>query len=472
MRLTVRVVRNLAVDELVIGGDLWDRGPRGDRVVDVLIRQPRLAFIWGNHDAAWLGACLGHEALVAHVLRISCRYGNLAQLEEGYGIPLQELENLAEKVYGDDPASCFQPKAESLRPKLTVARMQKAAAMMQFKLEGQMIARNPQWGLDNRRLLHTIDKKAGTIVIDGKTYALKDRNFPTLDPADPYRLSDQEQRCMDVLRSAFVTSQTLWEHVAYLLTRGTMWLRRDDLLIFHGCVAVDEKGDFLPFQIDGQEVAGKAMFDAFEQVLARLLDHASSGTPDGPYQTRQSDRDLCWYLWCGPRSPLFGKDKIATLENDLVADADTHKENKNPYFQLIHEVGFCDRILEEFGVDPRRGLIVNGHVPVKIEKGESPLKRSGKAITIDGAFSAAYGDHGYTLVMEPDQILLATHHHFDSVEAAVRQGKDIIPTVEVLRRHAEPRRTGDTERGAEIRRTIAWLEQLVLAYRTNRLHQG
>jgi fructose-1,6-bisphosphatase-3 len=251
-----------------------------------------------------------------------------------------------------------------------------------------------------------------------------------------------------------------------------MWLRRDDLLIFHGCVAVDEKGGFLPLKIDGHDVAGKAMFDAIEQVLARLLDEASSGTPDGPYQTRQADRDLCWYLWCGPRSPLFGKDKIATLENDLVADEHTHKETKNPYFQLIHEVDFCDRILAEFGVDPKRGLIVNGHVPVKIEKGESPLKKSGKAITIDGAFSAAYGDHGYTLVMEPDQILLATHHHFDSVEAAVRQGKDIIPTVEVLRRHTAPRRTAVTERGAEIRRTMAWLEQLVLGYRTNRLRQG
>src|SRR5262249_50270823 len=242
--------------------------------------------------------------------------------------------------------------------------------------------------------------------------------------------------------------------------------------IFHGCVSVDERGEFRPLWVDGRDVAGKAMFDALDVVLARILQEASSGTPDGPSQTLESDRDLCWYLWCGPRSPLFGKDRIATFEIDLVADEATHKETKDPYFHLIHDVEFCDRILREFGMDPARGLIVNGHVPVKIEKGESPLKRSGKAITIDGAFSSAYGDHGYTLVLEPAQPLLATHHHFQSVESAVREGKDIIPTMSVLRRHEPPRRVGDTNRGAEVRRTIAWLEQLVQAYRSNRLRQG
>jgi fructose-1,6-bisphosphatase-3 len=234
-------------------------------------------------------------------------------------------------------------------------------------------------------------------------------------------------------------------------------------------VPVDERGEFLPLCIDGQEVRGKALFDAIDRVLARVLDDASLGSPGSPPETRCADCDLMWYLWCGPRSPLFGKDRITTLENDLVADPETHVETKNPYFHLIHEVDFCDRILREFGADPKRGLIVNGHVPVKIEKGESPLKRSGKAITIDGAFSETYGDHGYTLVLEPERTLLATHHHFDSVESAVREGRDIIPTVSVLREHDPPRRVGDTERGAEMRRAIAWLEQLVRAYRENRL---
>jgi fructose-1,6-bisphosphatase-3 len=466
----VRVVRNLAIDELVIGGDCWDRGPRGDRVVDYLMRQPRLSFIWGNHDAAWLGACLGNEALVAHVLRISLRYRRLAQLEEGYGILLDPLANLAAKVYAGDPAACFVPKGEGGgRETIELARMQKAAALMQFKLEGQMIDRNPHWGLEGRKLLHTIDPTAGTIVIDGKTCPLKDTRFPTLDPKAPYALSPDEQQCMRELRQSFLTSQKLWSHMVYLLTHGGMYLRRDDNLIFHGCVPVDEQGDLLSFSVDGHEVAGKALFDALDRVLARILDEASTGTPETPMETLVADRDLMWYLWCGPRSPLFGKDRIATLELDLVADHATHVETKNPYFQLIHEVDFCDRILREFGADTKRGLIVNGHVPVKIEKGESPLKRSGKAITIDGAFSEAYGDHGYTLVLEPERTLLATHHHFDSAEAAVREGKDIIPTVSVLRQHDPPRRVADTERGGELQRSIAWLEQLVQAYRENRL---
>lgn len=471
LRLTVRVVRDLAIDELVIAGDCWDRGPRGDRVVDYLMRQPHLTFVWGNHDAAWLGACLGCDALIAHVLRISLRYRRLAQLEEGYGIPLEPLDHLARTVYADDPAKNFVPKGAptSGRDTQLLARMQKAAALMQFKLEGQMILRNPHWGLENRRLLHKLDPQAGTIQIDGNTYTLKDRLFPTLDKNDPYTLSKEETACLDALRHAFATSSRLWAHMAFLLQRGSMVLRRDDNLIFHGCVPVDEKGEFLPFEVDGKPVAGKALFAALDRVLARILDDASTGLPETPVPTRWADRDLCWYLWCGPRSPLFGKDKIATLEIDLVAEEETHVETKNPYFSLIHEVEFCNRILREFDVDPARGLIVNGHVPVKIEKGESPMKRSGKAITIDGAFSEAYGDHGYTLVLEPDRTLLATHHHFESVEAAVREGKDIIPHVSVLRALDPHRTIGDTERGADIRRRIEWLEKLVQAYRENRL---
>jgi fructose-1,6-bisphosphatase-3 len=247
----------------------------------------------------------------------------------------------------------------------------------------------------------------------------------------------------------------------FLLERGSMHLVRDDHLIFHGCVPVDAQGAFLPLEVDGAPRRGRALFDAVDRALARLLDR-----PTEKY------RDLTWYLWCGPRSPLFGKDTIATFEIDLVEDPATHVEAKNPYFQLIHEAAFCDRVLEEFGVDPARGLIVNGHVPVKIEKGESPLKRSGKAITIDGAFSKAYGDHGYTLLLEPDRTLLAKHHHFESVEAAVRDGVDIVPEVSEVRRWERPRRVADTERGREIDREIAWLERLVQAYGANLLRQG
>jgi fructose-1,6-bisphosphatase-3 len=462
IRLTVHMVRNLAIDELIIAGDFWDRGPRGDRVMEYVTRQPNVAITWGNHDAAWLGACLGQEALIAHVLRISCRYRRLSQLEEGYGITLQPLEHLVRQVYENDPADCFVPKGKGLRETVQIARMQKAAAIMQFKLEGQMIARNPEWNLDHRRLLHRMNLAAGTIEIDGVTRKLRDRHFPTLNPDDPYELSPEERACMDRTRESFLSSQTLWEHMQYLVGRGSMYLRRDDHLIFHGCTPVDEQGNFLPFIVDGQPYRGRALFDAIERVVVRTVDRPF-------HKPRDKDRDLMWYLWCGPRSPLFGKDRIATLENDLVEEKETHVETKDPYFQLIHDAAFCDKVLAEFGVDPKRGIIVNGHVPVKIEKGESPLKRSGKAITIDGAFSEAYGGHGFTLVLEPERTFLARHYHFESIEAAVRDGVDIIPKIEVIRTWDPPRRVADTEGGAEIRSEIELLERLVEAYRANKL---
>lgn len=460
VHLTGRLVRNLAIYELVIGGDLWDRGANGDHVVDYLRQQPNVSLIWGNHDAAWLGAALGNDALIAHVLRISIRYRRLRQLDEGYSIPLTPLEHLAANVYKNDPAAIFTPKLSGLRPNDLVARMQKAAAVMQFKLEGQMIARNPQWGLDHRRLLHRIDHAAGTIEIDGKHYPLRDKYFPTIDPAKPYELTPEEKFCMERERRAFLHSQKLWEHMKYIVGIGSMYLCRDDHLIFHGCVSCDAKGEFLPMIVDGQPLAGRPLFEAIDKVVLRALE-----------LRREPDLDMLWYLWSGPRSPLFGKDRIATLERDFIEDKTPQEEKKDPYFSLIHEVWFCEKVLAEFGVDLKRGLIVNGHVPVKIEKGESPLKRSGKAITIDGAFSEAYGDHGYTLVLEADRTLLALHHHFESVEAAVKDGVDIVPSVEVIRTWEKPREMGDTERGEELRCRIDMLQRLSEAYRSNELRQ-
>jgi len=461
IRLIVRLVRDLAVSELIVAGDCVDRGPRGDRVIEYLRHQPSVSFTWGNHDVAWIGAALGQEALIAHVLRISIRYRRLSQLEEGYGITLQPLEHLVRTVYKDDPAPCFIPKGTGLRETETMARMQKAAAVMQWKLEGQTIARNPGWQMDHRRLMRRLDPAAGTVEVDGKVHALRDRSFPTFDPAHPEELSGDERKCMDRLRRSFLASPQLWQHVKFLVERGSMWLRRDDHLIFHGCVPVDEEGRFLSMTVDGEPRAGRALFDALERVVVRSLDaHAPA------------DLDLLWYLWSGPLAPTFGKDRITTFERDLVADPETHHETKNPYFKLIHEAAFCERVLGEFGCDPARGLIVNGHVPVKIDKGEDPLKRSGKAITIDGAFSQAYGDHGYTLVLEADRTFIGRHHHFDSVDAAVREGVDIIPTISVVRQWERPRQIADTERGTEIRADIGLLERLVAAYRTNALREG
>jgi len=460
IHITGRLIRNLAIYELIIGGDCWDRGPRGDRVVDYLRDQPNVSLIWGNHDMAWLGAGLGQEALICHVLRVSLRYRRLGQLDEGYSIPLTPLEHLARTVYSEDPASHFLPKSSGMRSDVIVARMQKAAAIMQFKLEGQLIERNPDWQIDHRRLLHHIHLDQGTIDVDGVTYPLRDVSLPTLDPEHPHELTPQEDLCLSRLRHSFLNSQKLHEHLKFIVRNGAMYLRRDDHLIFHGCVPCDLQGEFLPMPIDGQWLSGKAMFDTIERVVARAFD-----------ERQQPHLDFLWYLWSGPRSPLFGKDRITTLERDFIADPHPHHETKDPYFSLIHEAWFCEKVLAEFGVNPEQGLIVNGHVPVKIEAGESPLKRSGKAITIDGAFSEAYGDHGYTLVLEADRTVLARHHHFESVEAAVREGIDIIPSVSVIREWPRPRRMEDTERGEQFRCDIAMLERLIELYRNNELRQ-
>lgn len=455
-----RLIRNLAVDELIIGGDCWDRGPRGDRVVDYLRLQPNVSFIWGNHDALWLGAALGNDALICTALRVSLRYRRLSQLDEGYSVPLTPLEHLARTVYAGDPAEFFMPKGEGMRPKELVAQMQKAIAVMQFKLEGQMIERNPQWKLDHRRLMHRIDTDKGTIEIDGVVYELRDKRLPTVDPKNPYTLTDEEQDCLDRLKGSFLSSQKMREQMRYMVGHGSMYLQRGDCLIFHGCVPVDTEGNFLDLEIDGQHFSGKALFEEIEVVVRRALE-----------KRKTPDLDFLWYLWCGPRSPLFGKDRIATLERDLIADKTPHRENKDPYFDLIHEVDFCDKVLEEFGADTDKGLIVNGHVPVKLKQGESPIKRSGKAITIDGAFSEAYGDHGYTLVLEPGRIVLAEHHHFESIESAIKDGVDIVPKTQDVRVFDEPHRTKDTERGQRINYRMKELNRLIEAYRSNRLHE-
>ncbi len=460
IHLLGRLIRNLAVDELIIAGDLWDRGPRGDRVMDYLRLQPNFEFIWGNHDVSWLGASLGHEALICTVLRISLRYRRLSQLDEGYSVPLTPLEHLAQTVYANDPAEYFMPKEDGLRPNVLVARMQKAAAIMQFKLEGQVIERNPQWGLNHRRLLHRIDYLNGKIEVDGQTYALRDRHFPTIDPRNPYVLSSAETSCLERLKHSFLSSQKLQEQMRVLVGHGSMYLRRDNCLIFHGCVPTDAAGNFNSLSIDGQMLAGRAMFEKIEKVVRRAA-----------VNSNQADLDFLWYLWSGPHSPLFGKDRIATLERDFIADKSSHHEVKDSYFSLIHETEFCDKVLTEFGMKTEGGLIVNGHVPVKVEAGESPLKRSGKAITIDGAFSEAYGDYGYTLLLEPDRILLAQHSHFDSVESAIQRGVDIVPKVQCVRAFESPRLTKDTERGKRIAYRIEMLERLIEAYQTNRLHE-
>ena len=455
VRLTSRLVRNLSVSELVVAGDLGDRGPRMDKVIDYLMRQPSVSFTWGNHDVLWMGACLGQEALIATVLRVSLRYRRLFQLEEGYGITLAPLERLARQVYADDPAEHFRARRPGQRDDLLIARMQKAAAVMQFKLEGQTAARHPEWAMEGRNLLHRIDRMRGTIEIDGRTYRLRDTHLPTVDARDPYALSPEERECMDRLRESFVSSERLWRHVSYVARHGAMWLRRDHAVIFHGCFPVDEEGSPLALEVGGQLCTGRELFDAFDSLVRRAFRRGADKAGD--------DADGLWYLWTGPRSPLFGKDRMSTFEQYFVEDKAAHVEHKNPYFQLTHDAEFCRRVAAEFGVGAD-GLLVNGHVPVRVEKGEEPVKRGRAAVTIDGAFSESYGDRGYTLILGPEGVAIAELHHFESIGEAITAGADIVPKVVTVRAYESTRLVSDTEQGETIRRRIRALERLILAY--------
>ena len=446
VRMVARVIRNLAVGELVVAGDLGDRGPRIDKVIELLEQQPDVAITFGNHDCDWIAACLGQPAAVATVVRLTLRYGRSSQLEEGYGISLDPLRQLA-KVYTDDPATQFMAKGSTDG---AIARMQKAISIVQLKLEGELFQRHPEWQLEHRAVLHRVDLERKTVALYGTTYPLLDAYLPTLDPRAPYTLSPAEQACIDALVHEFTASPALWRQIQFVARHGKMYLRRDRCAIFHGCMPVDAAGNFLPLVVDGEPRAGRPLFDALERVIQRAI---RKRDPD--------DVDLVFYLWTGPLSPCFGKDKMATFETYFVADKATHAEHKNPYFSLIHDAAFCGKVLAEFGVDPARGYLINGHVPVKLEAGEQPIKRSHRAITIDGAFAAAYGDKGFSLVLGCESHVSRTapslrrrrcrraprrRHRADG-----RRGRGLRSTADG-RRHRKGRRAPRGDRGARAAR--------------------
>jgi fructose-1,6-bisphosphatase-3 len=463
IRSASRFIRNLTVEELIVAGDLGDRGPRLDRVIDYLMHQPNVSLVWGNHDAIWMGACLGQRALIATVLRISLRYLRMFQIEEGYGLLTKAIEVLALKVYPDDPAARFQAKRKGKRDGGLVGRMQKAMAILQFKLEGQAIERHPEWNMDNRNILRKINFENHTLEADGKSYPLRDTFLPTIDPADPNRLSSDEEECIQRLEESFTHSPRLWEQMRWMADYGQMSLVRDRAVIFHACLPVDDQGEYLPLHIDGEDRRGPQIFTAFNKVIKRAF-------RSGAQSATESDKDWFYYLWAGPLSPLFGKDRMATFETYFIEDPATHKETAGPWFRWIHDAAFCDQIARDMGV-ASGGLLVNGHVPVKVDLGENPLKRGGNAVTIDGAFSEAYGDRGYTLILGPEGESLAEHHTFPDPETAVRDGIDIIPKMTQLRSYEQPRKVGDTEQGREIDSIIGLLLQLIEAYRMGALHE-
>ncbi len=459
------LIQRMVIDHLHIVGDIYDRGPGPHIIMDTLKAYHSVDVQWGNHDVVWMGASAGSEACIANVIRFCARYGNMRILEEGYGINLIPLATLALGVYGDSDTSEFGVNYDESYDKSDLKldeRMHKAIAVIQFKLEGQLIKRHPEFEMEDRLLLDKIDFESRTITIGGKKYEMKDCDLPTVDPADPYKLSPEEQETMAKLKSAFMHCEKLKSHVKFLFAKGSLYKIYNANLLYHGCVPLDEKGNFKKVTVQGRDYSGKALYDILEY-------HARKGFYSSDADEKAFGCDILWYIWTGPNSPVFGKDKMTTFERYFIADPETHKEKKNSYYKLLDNEEVVGRIMKEFGLDPLYSHIVNGHVPVEVKKGATPIRCGGKLLVIDGGFSKAYqgktGIAGYTLVSNSHGMRLVAHKPFESAENAVKTEADIFSdeiTVEVFPMR---RRVADTDIGAEIRDQIYQLEELLKAYK-------
>lgn len=458
------LIQRLVVDRLHILGDIYDRGPGAHFIMDRLMTYHSLDIQWGNHDVVWMGASVGQKACIATVIRNSLRYGNLDILEDGYGINMMPLATFSMEAYRDDPCVGFEMKnaANGLEEELG-RKMHKAIAILQFKLEGQLIARNPEFHMEDRCFLHRIDPSKGTVTLaDGKTYPLLDTSFPTVDWKNPYALTEKEAEVMDRLDSAFRNCEKLQNHMRLLLDKGGLYKVYNGNLLFHGSVPLNEDGTLKEVQIYGETYKGKELYDALEAYVRRAFYSVDMGE-------QERGRDILWYIWAGPNSPLFGKDKLSTFERYYIADKETHKEKKNAYYRLLENEAVVDSLLEEFGLDTKEGHIINGHVPVHQSEGESPVKCGGKVIVIDGGFSKAYrkvtGIAGYTLIYNSYGLILSAHQPFTTAEAAVREENDIVSNQVAVRYTMQRRLVGDTDTGAALKERIRELRQLLEAYR-------
>ena len=462
-----RVIQALAIDRLHIIGDIFDRGPRADLIMDALENYHQVDVQWGNHDIAWMGAAALSEACIAQVIVTSVKYGNLETLEVGYGISLRPLSTLAMTCYGDDPCEAFLPRdnGEELQDdEMELARMHKAAAILQFKLEGQLLERHPEYGMESRRLLHRIDFENKTVEVDGTVYPLRSCSFPTVDPADPYALTPLEREVMDRLVLEFAHSEKLQRHVQFLYSAGGMYLRCNGNLLYHGCIPMEADGSFAPIPVSAKSrLSGRAAIDAADQ-LARQGYFAKLGQ-----QQRQTGQDFLWYLGSGPNSPLFGKSKMATFERYFIADKAAHAEVKNAYYDYQNDEATALRILREFDLSDS-GFIINGHVPVKLSKGESPIKAGGKLLVIDGGLSRAYqpvtGIAGYTLIFTSHELNLVAHQPFESTASAISSEQDIHSVQSLVKQMPRRLLIADTDDGAALRERIDDLMALIEAYRS------
>ena len=461
------LIRRLVVDHLHVVGDIYDRGPYPNLIMDTLMKHHSVDIQWGNHDVLWMGAAAGNPACIANVIRISAKYGNLNTLEDGYGINLIPLAKFALTTYGQDPCEVFhldyREEEYDVKDAALDQKMHKAIAMIQFKLEGQLIHRRPEFQMEHRLLLDKMDLEKGTVEVEGKTYPLKDTSFPTFDKEHPYQLSPEEAEVVERLVTAFVNCGKLQEHVRFLYTKGSLYKVYNGNLLYHGCVPFNEDGSFKKVRVFGQAYSGRELYDVLEN-------YARKGYYSIDPEEKQKGLDILWFIWKNANSPVFGKSKMTTFERYFIADKETHKEPKNPYYRLLEQEEIVNKILEEFGLSQQEDAhIINGHVPVETKRGESPVKCGGKLLIIDGGFSKAYqsktGIAGYTLIYNSYGLLLAAHEPFESVEKAVQDGSDIHSHM-MLVHHSNRRITvSDTDIGEEIRENIEDLEKLLRAYR-------
>lgn len=460
------LIQVLAVDHLHIVGDIYDRGPGPHLVMDQLMKFHSVDIQFGNHDILWMGAAAGSPVCIANVIRISARYGNLDILEDGYGINLMPLAQLASEYYGNDPCQLFKPRLESdflkERDINIISKMHKAISIIQFKLEGRYAEENPHYKMESRRILHKIDFEEGTLNLEGKKYKMLDMNLPTVEPWDPYRLNEFEKDVINKLEKAFLNSESLQNHVAYLLAHGSFYKVYNGNLLFHGCLPLDASGEFAVIEHEGESYQGKTLFEFFEKEARNFYFRRGKKKRADSYGS-----DIMWYLWQGALSPLFGKDKMTTFERYFLAEKETHKEEKNNYFHLNESEELCLKIIEEFGLDPLESKIITGHVPVKAKKGEEAIKAGGRLFVIDGGFAKAYqketGLAGYTLVSNSYGLMLIEHQPFESIDQAIKNEEDIISVTRLVEK-AERKYIRDTDEGKKILEEIEDLRNLVGIY--------
>ncbi len=459
-------IHDLAIDHLHIVGDIFDRGPSADKVMDEIMRHKSVDIQWGNHDMIWMGAASGSLAYIAIVLRISARYGNLNTIENSYGINIRPLIEFASDVYTGDYSKEFDIKAgkENLTNKQIdrLNRVHKAISIIQFKLEGQIISRNPSYNMDDRKILDRIDFEKGILHDNGKDYQLNDNDFPTIDPNNPFELTQAELEVMNNLKIGFVKSEKLQKHINFLFSKGSMYLKYNGLLLFHGAIPLNKKGELKEVQLNNNKYKGKDLLDFFDK-KARLAFFCNKDL-----EKKQRNLDIMWYLWCGPDSPLFGKKKMATFERYFIEDKALHKEQTNAYFSFRDDEEVIKMILRDFDLNAERSHIVNGHVPVKVKKGESPIKANGKVIVIDGGMSKAYqsvtGLAGYTLIYNSYGLVIVAHQKFQSKRKAIEEGMEMISEAKYLEKVATRKRVADTDIGRSIKSEIEDLKLLLKAY--------